>query len=77
MKEYVSDTNYMIENGSFDYQFYNPNALIWLKDIIENNQDKRIFVFSHHFLPHKAGDVDGMYSHLRLWPYSDSKTVRK
>ena len=77
MKEYVSDTNYMIENGLFDYQFYNPNALIWLKDIIENNQDKRIFVFSHHFLPHKAGDADGIYSHLRIWPYSDSKTVRK
>ena len=77
MIDYVKDTNYKRENGSFDYQFYHPNALMWLKDILEHNRDRRVFVFMHHFLPHKAGDSDGMYSHLRIWPYSDSKAVRQ
>ena len=74
---YVSDTNYMRENGSFDYQFYNPNALIWLKDILENTRGQRKILNIHHFLPHKAGDSDGIYSHLRIWPYSGSKAVRQ
>ena len=77
MVEYVSDTNYSSENGSLDYQFYHPNTLIWLKDILDNNNGKRIFVFMHHFLPHKAGDSDGLCSHLRIWPYSESNAVRQ
>ena len=77
MIDYVKDTNYKRENGSFDYQFYHPNALIWLRDILENTRGQRKLLFMHHFLPHKAGDSDGMYSHLRIWPYSDSKTVRQ
>ena len=77
MKAYVKDTDYVKENGMFDYQFYNPNTLIWLKELLDANTDKRIFIFNHHFLPHKAGDSDGQYSHLRIWPYSDSPAVRQ
>lgn len=77
MKAYVKDTDYVKENGMLDYQFYNPNSLIWLKELLEANTDKRIFIFTHHFLPHKAGDSDGQYSHLRIWPYSDSPAVRQ
>ena len=77
MIDYVGDTNYRRENGSLDYQFYHPNALIWLRDILEHNRGRRVFVFWHHFLPHKAGDSDGIYSHLRVWPCSDSKAVRQ
>lgn len=43
-------------DGNFDYQFYNSNTLLWLKDIIENNLDKHIFIFMHHGFPHKAGN---------------------
>lgn len=78
MTDYVSDTAYNRERESrFDYQFYDPEVLCWLRDIIEANQDKRVFVFSHHFLPHKAGDADGIYSRLRIWPYTDSEAVRQ
>ena len=45
-----------VENDDkyFNYQFYHPNVLIWLKEIIEHHTGKQIFVFSHHFLPHNA-----------------------
>lgn len=77
MTSYVSNTGYnRSKETKFDYQFYNPEVLMWLKDIIENNKDKRIFVFSHHFLPHKAGDSDGIYSHLRVWPYTESSSIK-
>lgn len=77
MTNYVSNTNYNREREkNFDYRFYDPEVLCWLQDIITANQDKRIFVFSHHFLPHKAGDSDGMYSHLRVWPYPTSEAIR-
>ena len=78
MMDYVRDTPYDDEReADFDYQFYNPNSLIWLKDIIENNKDKRIFVFAHHFLSNKAGDTNETYSHLRIWPYSSNPDVQK
>lgn len=77
MQEYVRDTDYVKEDGRFDYQFYHPQTLIWLKELLEANRDKRIFIFSHHFLPHKAGDTNGQYSHLRIWPYSTSQAVRQ
>ncbi len=69
MLAYVADTEYSSVDKAFDYQFYNPNTLIWLKDIIENNTGKRIFVYNHHFLPQKAGN--GIYSKGRLYPHSD------
>lgn len=76
MTDYVKDTPYDRDlEKNFDYQFYHPNALIWLKDIIENNKGKRIFLFMHHFLPANAGDTFDMYKHLRIWPVPTSVTI--
>lgn len=74
---YISDTGYdRTKETRFDYQYYNPKTLLWLKDILESNQDKRVFVFSHHFMPHKAGDSDCKYSRLRIWPvYTDANNL--
>lgn len=78
MTEYVSETNYSRERETnFDYRFYEPEALIWLKGLIEDNKNKRVFVFMHHPFPHKAGDSDGIYSHLRLWPVPTSAAVKQ
>ena len=78
MEAYVADTPYdRSRERLFDYQFYHPNALTWLKDILEHNQDKRVFVFAHHFMPNKAGDIFGDYSRLRIWPYSQSPAVQQ
>ena len=74
MKDYVADTDYdETKEMKFNYQFYHPNTLIWLKDIIENNQDKHIFVFTHLYITHKAGNgvpFSGKYYHSsrRIWP---------
>lgn len=83
-QEYVKDTQYrQSEDGAFDYQFYNPNSLIWLKDIIENNPDKHIFIITHHFFPQKAGNgtfwtAEGnYYSRSRVYPYTDNPSIRK
>ena len=37
MKEFVSDTGYSSADEKYNYQYYSPNALIWLKEILENN----------------------------------------
>lgn len=77
MMQYASDTDYDgSREAKYDYQFYNPESLCWLRDIIENNTDKRIFLFMHHFLPNKAGDTNGTYSHLRIWPYQTSEAAQ-
>ena len=82
MKAYVSDTSYNdAKEQKYNYQFYHPNSLIWLKDIIENNPDKHIFVFTHHFITHKAGNgvpYNGkvFYSSRRVWPYSTDPAVQ-
>lgn len=60
MEEFVADTGYSQYDRPYDYQYYSVNALIWLKEIIENNTDKKIFVFTHHFLPHKVGNSNGI-----------------
>ena len=68
-------------DGKFDYQFYNSNTLIWLKDIIENNLDKHIFVFMHHGLPHKSGNSASYwktyYSKRKIYPYDNRRTILK
>ena len=76
MTDYVKDTAYdRSKEKNFDYQFYHPNSLTWLKDIVENNKGKRIFLFMHHFLPGKAGDTFDIYKHLRMWPVPTSSTI--
>lgn len=48
--------NSFIGNESnFNFQYYSPSDLIWLYNLIRNNQDKRKFIFVHHFFPNKAG----------------------
>jgi hypothetical protein len=59
MKEYVSDTGYSTDDEAYNYQYYSPNALIWLKEIIENNKGKKIYIFSHHFMPSRVGNGIG------------------
>lgn len=59
MKEYVSDTGYSTADEAYNYQYYSPNALIWLKEIIENNKGKKIYIFSHHFMPSRVGNGIG------------------
>lgn len=78
MTDYVKDTPYdRNREKNFDYRFYDPETLIWLKELIEDNKDKRIFVFMHHFLPNKAGDTNGNYSHLRIWPVPTSMNIKQ
>ncbi|MBQ9396215.1 MAG: hypothetical protein IJU23_11990, partial [Proteobacteria bacterium] len=83
MVSYVSDTEYdESKEKLFNYQFYHPNTLIWVKDIIENNKDKRIFVFTHHFITHKAGNGvtysgGAYYSDRRVWPYTSNVDIQK
>jgi hypothetical protein len=77
MTAYVIGTDYdRNREKNFDYQFYNAEVLCWLKDILEANKNRRIFVFNHHFLPNKAGDTFGEYSRLRIWPYPTSEVIR-
>lgn len=69
MTDYVSDTPYdRSRESKFDYRFYNPAALIWLKDLLEANPKKRVFLNMHLFLPSGAGDTFSTYRHLRIWP---------
>ena len=78
MMDYVSDTPYdRSRETNFDYQFYHPNSLTWLKDIVENNRDKRIFLFMHHFMPNMSGDTNQDYSHLRIWPVPTSAAIQQ
>lgn len=60
MKEYVNDTNYSYADEPYNYQYYSPNTLIWLKEILENNTDKKIYIFSHHFMPNRVGNSNGI-----------------
>ena len=77
MTEYVADTNYnRTRESAFDYQFYHPEVLCWLWDILEANKDRRVIIPNHLFFPHKAGDGDGHYSHLRVWPHPETDAER-
>lgn len=59
MKEYVADSGYGKGDEPYNYQYYSPNSLIWLKEIIEQNTDKKIYVFTHHFMPNRVGNGVG------------------
>jgi hypothetical protein len=60
MKEYVSDTSYSSADEAYNYQYYSPNTLIWLKELLENNKDKKIYIFTHHFMPSRVGNGVGL-----------------
>lgn len=72
MWDYVAGTPYFEYDKQYDYQYYSPNSLIWLKEIIENNPDKKIFLFTHHFLPNRVGNGYGLPDEGN-WFYSDIK----
>jgi hypothetical protein len=70
LKEYVEGTGYSDADRIYDYQYYSPNTLIWLKEIVDNNPDCKIVLFTHHFLPNRVGNGVGLPIN-RNWFYSD------
>lgn len=64
MVEYVDGTGYTTADEQYNYQYYDPNVLIWLKELIEDNQGKKIYVFTHHFMPHRVGNGDPVHDNL-------------
>ncbi len=70
MKEFVADTGYCDADKAYNYQYYSVNSLIWLKEIIEHNTDKKIFVFTHHYMPNKVGNGAGIAKD-GAWSYAD------
>lgn len=59
MKEYVADTAYSNADEPYNYQYYSVNSLVWLKEILENNQGKKVYIFTHHFMPQRVGNGVG------------------
>ena len=57
MMQYCGKTSIFTSGNetNMNFQYYKPSDLIWLKNTIQANSSKRIFVFSHYFFPHKAG----------------------
>lgn len=70
LKEYVIGTGYGDADRLYDYQYYSPNTLIWLKEIVDNNPDCKIVLFTHHFLPNRVGNGVGMVIGGN-WQYAD------
>lgn len=68
--EYVKDTGYSEADRPYDYQYYSPNALIWLKELVENNTDKMNILFMHHFVTNRTGNGVGLPKDGN-WFYSD------
>ena len=74
MLEYVADTGYSKADEPYNYRYYSPNALIWLKELAENNTDKIIQVFLHHFMPNRVGNGDPIGDNIPKnggWYYSE------
>ena len=81
MKEFVTDTDYSEADEAYNYQYYSVNSLIWLKEIIENNRDKKIYVFAHHFMPNRVGNgvgrpKDGNWQYAEIHP-ADEKDAKE
>ena len=68
--EYVKDTGYSDADRPYDYQYYSPNALIWLKELVENNTGKMNILFMHHFVTNRTGNGVGLPKDGN-WFYSD------
>ena len=70
MKEYVDGWDCKSADYPYNYQYYSVNTLIWLKELIEANQDKKVFVFSHHYMPNRVGNSIGI-PYQGAWQYAD------
>jgi hypothetical protein len=70
MVEFVQGTGYGDADRLYDYMYYHPNSLIWLKELVDNNPDCKIMIFTHHFLPNRVGNGVGLPIN-RNWFYSD------
>lgn len=68
--EYVADTGYSKADEPYNYQYYSVNSLIWLLEIVEHNQDKKLLGFTHHFLPSRSGNGAGCPKDGN-WQYAD------
>lgn len=68
--EYVQGTGYGNADRLYDYQYYSPNTLIWVKEIVEHNPDCKIIIFTHHFLPNRTGNGVGLPKDGN-WQYAD------
>ena len=68
--EYVKDTGYSEADRPYDYQYYSPNTLIWLKELVENNTGKMNILFMHHFVTNRTGNGIGLPKDGN-WFYSD------
>lgn len=76
MTDYVKDTPYdRTKEHNFDYRFYSPAVLVWVKNLFDANPKKRKFWQMHHFLPSGAGDTLNVYRHLRIWPIPTPELV--
>ena len=50
--------------SSYNLQFYDNATLIWFKNVLEQFNNKRVFIFTHQFFVHKTGsnNIDnGLY----------------
>jgi len=56
LMNYVGCTSRTELQKQYDYQFYDNDVLLWVKDIIENSNGKRIFLFTHQFFVQKSGN---------------------
>lgn len=59
------------EECTYDVQIYDSGAIIWLLNKLEQYKEHRVFIFTHQFFPHKAGnynneDERGYYSYAGL-----------
>lgn len=70
MVEFVQGTGYGDADRLYDYMYYHPNSLIWLKELVDNNPDCKIMIFTHHFLPNRVGNGIGLPIN-RNWFYAD------
>ena len=68
--EYVQGTGYSEADRPYDYQYYSPNTLIWLKELVENNTGKMNILFMHHFVTNRTGNGVGLPKDGN-WQYAD------
>lgn len=73
MVEFVADTGYSKADEPYNYQYYSPNSLIWLKEILENNTGCKIHLWMHHSTPHRVGNDEPIDDNLPKnggWSYA-------